>query len=296
MSLEFIDAHHHLWDLGKVTYPWLMARGERRFFGDPTPIQQNYLTTDFLGESARYTPRASVHIQVGAAPEDSLRETAWLHEQAPFPHAVVAFCDLAAADVEQQLQSQLAFPRLRGVRQIVGRHAEEDRHQGTHGLLHDPAWLEGLKLLAALGLSFDLQMIPPQMPALLKVLEQVPELPVALCHAGSPWDQTDAGLAKWREGLTRFAALPHTVCKLSGLGMFNPGWTVEALKPIFNAVLELFGPKRVLCGSNFPVDKLYRDYGSVWQAYEELTDSLDSAERQSVLGGCAQRFYRLQLA
>ena len=38
-----IDAHHHLWDLEAVSYPWLMANGVKRFFGDPTPIQRNYL-------------------------------------------------------------------------------------------------------------------------------------------------------------------------------------------------------------------------------------------------------------
>ena len=35
-----LDAHHHLWDLSAVSYPWLEARGVRRFFGDPTPIQR----------------------------------------------------------------------------------------------------------------------------------------------------------------------------------------------------------------------------------------------------------------
>lgn len=84
-SLVFIDAHHHLWDLHAVHYPWLKARGERRFFGDPTPIQKNYEVDDLLGESPNFKPLASVHIQVGAAPDHSLRETEWLHEQTEFP-------------------------------------------------------------------------------------------------------------------------------------------------------------------------------------------------------------------
>ena len=70
---RFIDAHHHLWDLQAVHYPWLMARGEKRFFGDPTAIQKNYLVADLLAESPYKKPAASVHIQVGAAPEQSLQ-------------------------------------------------------------------------------------------------------------------------------------------------------------------------------------------------------------------------------
>jgi len=294
MPPEFVDAHHHLWDLDAVHYPWLMARGERRFFGDPTPIQQNYVPGDFLAESPAHRPIASVHIQVGAGPGEALKETAWLESQPGFPHAIVAFCDLQAPDSAEQIAAQAAHSRVRGVRQIVGRHIEEDKLHGSDALLTDPAWIDGLRQLAAAGLSFDLQMIPPQMPAVLSALEQVPELQVALCHAGSPWDQSAEGLASWRAGLEQLAALPHTVCKLSGLGMFNPQWTQESLKPIFDGVLETFGPARVMLGSNFPVDKLYHDYAAIWEAYDALTASLTATERQSLFAGCATRFYRLR--
>jgi predicted TIM-barrel fold metal-dependent hydrolase len=125
------------------------------------------------------------------------------------------------------------------------------------------------------------------------VLEQVPELRVALCHCGSPWDQSDAGLAAWRDGLRAFAALPNTVCKVSGLGMFNPGWTVEDLRPIVLAVIELFGPGRVMFGSNFPVDKLYRPYADYWAAYDSLTAGCGPVERDAMFAGNARGFYRM---
>ena len=59
-----IDAHHHLWDLDAVDYPWLNAKGVYRFFGDPTPIQRNYLLGEFRKEASEQGIRASVHIQV----------------------------------------------------------------------------------------------------------------------------------------------------------------------------------------------------------------------------------------
>ena len=43
----FIDAHHHLWDLKAIDYPWLNAKGVKRFFGDPEPIQRNYLLDEY---------------------------------------------------------------------------------------------------------------------------------------------------------------------------------------------------------------------------------------------------------
>ena len=112
--LRFIDAHHHLWDLSACHYPWLMAKGEKRFFGDPAPIQKNYLVQDFLGESARYRPEKSVHIQVGVTPEDEVRESRWLEAQAPCPTAIVAACNLAAADVAEQLALHASLSKFRG--------------------------------------------------------------------------------------------------------------------------------------------------------------------------------------
>ena len=288
---EFVDAHHHLWDLEAVHYPWLMARGERRFFGDPTPIQKNYLLDDFLGEPGEYTPVASVHIQVGA--DDGMAETAWLHAQGSKPEAVVAFVDLAASDMEATLSAQRSHNRVRGIRQIVGRHEEEDSKHGSDSLLTDSRWRAGLKTLEVTGLSFDLQMIPPQMPAVLDAIDSVPDLPVALCHAGSPWDQSPEGLARWRDGLIAFAERPNTVCKISGLGMFNPDWSVDDLKPIVHTVIDVFSPARVMFGSNFPVDKLYRSYADYWDAYDSLTGEFNVAERQAMFADNARRFYRM---
>jgi predicted TIM-barrel fold metal-dependent hydrolase len=292
-AFNFIDAHHHVWDLQAVHYPWLMARGEKRFFGDPTPIQKNYLPEDFLAESGTYHPQRSVHIQVGAAADQSLAESNWLQRQGEFPHAIVAYCDLAASDVEQQLRAHSSNEKLRGIRQIVGRHPEEDRQHGTNDLLADPTWAHGLTLLARHGLSFDLQLIPPQMTALFGILRDIPELRVALCHCASPWDQSRDGLVQWRRDLRQLASLPNVHCKVSGLGMFNPQWTVAELRPIILDVLDLFGAQRVMFGSNFPVDKLYRSYDALWNAYRAICSDFSAAERRQMFYETAAEFYRL---
>ena len=163
-SLQFIDAHHHLWDLQVCHYPWLMAKGIERFFGDPTPIQNNYLADDFLSESSRYRPINSVHIQVGVATEDEVRETQWLQYQSNVPDVIVAATDLASDSLDAALAEHQQHSKLRGIRQILGRHEVEDRKHDSGRLLQEPAFLNGLKLLTEKDLSFDLQMIPPQMP------------------------------------------------------------------------------------------------------------------------------------
>jgi predicted TIM-barrel fold metal-dependent hydrolase len=224
-----IDAHHHLWDLDAVHYPWLMAKGVERFFGDPSPIQRNYLIDEFRAEAAAVGMTGSVHIQVGA--EDPMVEARWVQniaDQTPdWPMAQVVFCDLTAPDLDAQLDRLQSLPTVRGVRQIIGRAPGEDATTGTNALLDNPAFLSGLQNAGARGFSFDLQLIPDLMEKTASVLKNAPETKIALCHAGSPYDRSVAGLKQWAEALTALSSLPQVACKLSGLGMFEHSWTSE---------------------------------------------------------------------
>ncbi|WP_170765758.1 amidohydrolase family protein [Ruegeria lacuscaerulensis] len=288
----WIDAHHHLWDLAAVRYPWLMARGVERFFGDPTPIQRNYLLREFRSEAAPCGIYASIHIQVGA--ENGLDEARWVQTVADanpdWPMAQVVFCDLTSADLSAQLDRFQDIPTVRGVRQIVGRAPGEDAQTGTNSLLDDPRFLAGLQEAGRHGLSFDLQLIPELMEKTARILAQAPDTRIALCHAGSPHDRSPAGLNYWAQRLRALSDLPHVSCKLSGLGMFDHNWTPDSIRPIVEDCLEQFGPERVMSGSNFPVDKLYGNYASLVQAYRDLIP----AEAQSaVFRETAARFYDL---
>ncbi len=296
-SPRFIDAHHHLWDLDACHYPWLMAHGVKRFFGDPAPIQKNYLPADFLGESPLFVPEKSVHIQVGAAQDQSVAETLWVQGQAQsssgVASAIVAFTDLCAANLDEELDAHAKASNLRGIRQIIGRHPEEDKQHGTDALLEDGRFLTGLRTLARRGLSFDLQLIAPQLDRAATLFHEVPDLKLALCHCGSPWDQSKSGIRAWRSGLAKLAALPNARCKISGLGMFNPNWTEAKLKPLVLSCIEIFSPERCMFGSNFPVDKLYRGYDELWETYFSIAQECTESERTALFNNCAQEFYRL---
>jgi predicted TIM-barrel fold metal-dependent hydrolase len=287
-----VDAHHHLWDLSAVHYPWLMDRGAARFFGDPTPIQRDYLVDEFRAAAAPFGITASVHIQVGAA--DGWAEAVWVDAQARthpgWPAAQVVFCDMTAPDVADRLDRFVALPSVRGVRQIVGRAPGEDARTGTAALLEDPRFAAGLQAAGARGLAFDLQLLPEMMPRAAEVLAQAPDTPVALCHAGSPHDRSPEGLAAWADRLTALADLPQVVCKLSGLGMFDHGWTVDSIRPIVDTCIDRFGPDRVMFGSNFPVDSLTSDFSTLIVAYEAL---IPRAMHPAIFGTTAARFYRL---
>jgi len=285
-----IDAHHHLWDLTAVDYPWLMAQGVPRFFGDPAPIQRDYLIDEFRRDAAGF--QASVHVQVGAA--DALVEARWVQSVADanpdWPMAQVAFCDLTSPDLGKQLDDLQTLPTVRGVRQIVGRAPGEDAQTGTNALLSDPRFAAGLREVGRRGLSFDLQLIPDLYDEMARVLDKAPDTRVALCHAGSPYDRTDTGLRGWADQLRVLSERPQITCKLSGLGMFDHAWTEQSIAPIVSTCLDQFGPSRCMFGSNFPVDLLYSSYEKIVKAYEALVP-LDT--QAAIFHDSAAAFYDL---
>ena len=295
---KIIDAHHHLWDLDDIKHTWLAEKNVVRFFGDPAPIQKNYHVPEFKTDHGDLPIVGSVHVQCGVALEHNVKETEFVQEQHDahgMADAIVAFCDLTSAGAQAELDQQQAFKNLRGVRQIVGRSAEEDAKLGTNALLEDSSFKSGLKSLIERNLSFDLQLTPPLLRASAKVFKSVEDVSLALCHAGSPSDLSRDGLKSWEAGLRDLAEHGNMICKISGLGMFDQNWTVESFRERVLRTIDVFGPSRIAFGSNFPVDKLYASYVDTFSAFLTLTQGFSTSERDDMFFNTAKDFYRISL-
>lgn len=293
--MSFVDAHHHVWcpesrtpDLG---YGWLRDVGAPKPFGDPTPIQRDYLWPEFLAEGEE-RPAASVHVQADGA-VDPLAEVAWAARsarEAGHVAAVVGFVDLAAPDAGARIAAQAEWAEFRGVRQIVARDPDRPALSfAPRDLLADPDWRRGLAALAATGHSFDLQLYPHQAGAALDALAPHPGLRVIVDHAGSPVDGPNPD---WRAAIRALASRPGTYCKLSGWGMYDPDWSARSIAPMVETVLEAFGADRTMFGSNFPVDGLARGYDALLDAVRAAIDGA-GADLDAVMSGTARDAYRL---
>jgi predicted TIM-barrel fold metal-dependent hydrolase len=303
--MRIIDAHHHLWNLDAGRYSWLAPEsGPHGLVGDLSAIRRNYGIDEFRADIAEIGAGTavvkSVHVQAEYDRADPVAETAWLQSIADrpdsggFPHAIVAFADLAAPDAEAVLEAHCRFANMRGVREILNHHPDRrltfiDRAD----LMDDPHWRAGYKLLARFGLSFDLQIYPHQMAQAADLAARFPEVPVVLNHTGMPADQTEDGLLEWRRGMRRLAECPHVSVKISGLGMVDHAWTVDSIRPFVLDTIEIFGPGRCLFASNFPVDSLFGGYAALWQAYDAITAGLPEATRAALFHDNAARVYRI---
>ena len=296
----YIDAHHHIWAPetrgAEIGYGWLRDIGAAKPFGDPTPIQRDYLMAEFLNEAST-RPRASVHVQTDGALPDPVAETAFVQAEADAAgHAVaiIGLADLSAPGLGDLLARHGSYPGFRGVRQIVA------RLEGNPGLsfaprdfLADAQWREGLKRIEGLGLSFDLQLYPEQAGAAYEALAATPDLTVIIDHALSPHDASPAGFARWKEAVAMMAARPRTCIKLSGFGMFRPDWAeTGAFAPHIAHILAEFGAARVMWGSNYPVEKLAARYETCLKA---VADQVSDRDHENVFYRSATNTYSLTL-
>ena len=287
-----IDAHHHLWNLSAVFYPWLEEKSKKRFFGDPKPIQKDYLIHDFKKDCKPHGFKGSVHIQVGA--KDGLKEAMWIDEIAKnHPEWMlkqVVFCDLTNPRMPAEIDTFEQLSSVAGARQILSRAPGEEAGSVLLNNLESPIVFENLKILSRRGFTFDLQLIPEVMKQAALLFDKVPELKVALCHAGSPHNRTKEGIQYWQKALKSISSLTNVTCKISGLGMFQHNWSIEDFQPLIETCLDQFGPQRCMYGSNFPVDSLYSDYNALIGAFRTL---IPEAFHKAVFEKTAHSFYSI---
>jgi predicted TIM-barrel fold metal-dependent hydrolase len=290
---KIIDAHHHLWDLGHgYAYPWLQDKGGDGMLGNLAPIAKTYLPADYLADSASYDVVKSVHIE--AVPLKAVEETRWLSGlAAAIPTAIVGRTELNAADAESVIAAQAAFGKVKGIRHIVNWHADARYTFTPSDLLADAAWVAGFGLLKKYNLSFDMQLYPGQMVAAYDLARRNPETLVVINHAGMPDDRDAAGIRLWRDGMRTLGKLDNVVAKISGLGMVEHGWTEDSIRPFVLGTIEAFGTERAMFGSNFPVDRLYSSFDTLYGAFEAIVAGFSDTEQDQLFRGNAERWYRI---
>lgn len=292
------DAHHHLWDL-RDYHVWLHANPRvTNFVGDYEAICQDYLSTDYLADAAGMPLVASVHVQAEFDPSNPVGETLWLTQQAEqtgFPMGIVGFADLSHPDVQPLLEAHAQFERFRGVRHMLNWDTVPGRSFAAHGdYMSSDDWRKGFALLARMGLRFDMQIWPNQMQEAAALVAAYPDARVALNHTGFPIDRDAESMEVWRSGMQALASNPNILVKISGLGMLDHNWTTASIRPIVLEAIEIFGPDRAMFASNFPVDKLYTDYATIFRAFSDITADFTPAERSRLFAGTTIDFYDLQ--
>jgi len=276
-----VDAHHHLWAAG-TGYTWL---------DEPAlaPINRTFTPAMLTAELSAAGVERSVLVEGGRC--DRAEAAVLLGHAAATPAiaGVVAWADPAAPDLAATLAGYRALP---GSDRLVGIRAQV---QGEERDYLDRAEVRaGLAVIGAAGLAFDLVVRVDQLPSAARVAAALPSVRFVLDHLGKPRIKA-GGFDEWRAAIEPLAACPNAVAKVSGLVTEADWrqWTVEHLRPYIAEAIRLFGPDRLMLGSDWPVCLVAGGYGAVRSAMLDALGDLSATERAAILGDTATRFYRL---
>ena len=276
-----VDAHHHFWDPAHADYPWLTD--------ELASIRRAFTPDDLAPLIAAAGVDATVLVQTRSS-LDETREFLMTAVATPFIRGVVGWVDLTdpgIADLLAELRSGEGGERLVGIRHQV--HDEPD-----------PEWLlrpdvgRGLRAVRDAGLAYDLLVRPRELPAALEIVRQVPDLRFVIDHLAKP-PIKDGVIQPWADLIRAFGSLDNAWCKVSGM-VTEADWTSwqpRDFQPYVGHVLDVFGPDRLLFGSDWPVCLLAAPYEAVMRTTGDLLADLADAEGAAVFGGTARSVYRL---
>jgi L-fuconolactonase len=272
-----IDSHQHFWRYSAAAYPWIGADMER--------IARDFLPADLAAAARPEGIGGSVAVQA----RQSLEESRWLLELAadPFVRGVVGWVDLRSETVAEELARLAPHEKFVGVRHVV-------QDEPDPRFLLGAEFVRGLRRLPEFGLTYDLLLYPPQLPAAVELAALLPEQPFVLDHLAKPRVKTGE-IAEWRRDIEALARHVNVSCKLSGLVTEAAwrGWKRSDFTPYLEVVLAAFGPDRLMYGSDWPVCLVAADYAEVAGIARDFLSRLSPAEQDLVWGGTATRCYGL---
>jgi L-fuconolactonase len=277
--MEMIDAHQHYWHPKRGDYDWMPM--------DNATLARPYHPADLEPALARHGIARTVLVQAAA----TVAETEYMlgiADATPSVAAVVGWVDFERPADRAHLERLANHPKFVGLRPMI-----QDIPDDDWMLRDDIAW--AFQALIELDLTFDALGFPRHLANFYKILTRYPEMRVVVDHCMKPQIRSHSAesFAHWAEGMRRIAEDTGAFCKLSGIVTESDDWSVEKLKPYADHVLEIFGPDRVMWGSDWPVCQLAASYDDWRAAAEALTAELTPVEKEAVFGGTAARFYRL---
>jgi L-fuconolactonase len=278
--MAVIDCHHHVW--------WT-ARRPHKF----PPHWGSSLNRDFTPDDLRPELRqagidGTILVQ-SLNDYDETIEYLDLADASDFIRAVVGWVPLvdpsACAKALEALKLRKKFV---GMRHLINYEP-------------DPRWVlqsavqDSLALFPRAGLLFEaMPNTQPQFASVLELARRIPELRVVLNHLGRP-PVPENGWEPWASQIAEAAACPNMSVKLSvgGDQASRWKWSTDPMRRYTDHLLRHFGPSRVMAGSNWPVVLLSGGFQQVWSGIRDLIAGLSPADQALVLGGAAERIYRL---
>lgn len=199
---------------------------------------------------------------------------------------VVGWVDLQAEALPDRLTDLAQYREIKGYRHVAQGEPDD--------FLMRPAVVEGIRQLAAFGLTYDILIYPSQLKAALQLVRAVPEVRFVIDHLAKPYIRKQ-DISRWSNFITEIARHPNVSCKLSGMVTEADwqNWSKRDFFPYLDVAFGVFGPDRLLFGSDWPVCLVAANYTQVKTLIDEYVHPWGEEVRAKVFGANAVAFYGL---
>ncbi len=273
-----IDAHNHLWQYNATKLPWINE--------DMGALKKDFLPETFGALLQQMGIDGSVAVQVQESDEDNI----FLLAQADafnIIKGVVGWIDMMGNDVEETLIKYSASKKMKGFRYVLQN--KEDR-----ALMLQPTFIRNLALFKKYNYTYDILILADQLEYVDTLVKQFPDQLFIIDHLAKP-EIRNKHIDVWAQRMKALSQYDNLYCKLSGM-VTEANWsnhTYQDFVPYMSTVLETFGTKRVLYGSDWPVCLLASTYQNVFDMVKKFIAGLSANEQQDIMGNNAVTFYKL---
>lgn len=274
-----VDAHQHFWKYNKEEFSWIDD--------SMNVIRRDFLPEHLLPELKKKGFQACLAVQTRQSEEEN-HFLLGLAKENSFVKGVIGWLDLQADNIQEKLEEYANINLFKGLRHIVQAEADPE-------FLLRPQFLNGIGHLKDFNLTYDILIFPQHLPTAAKFVSLFPDQKFVLDHLAKP-DIKNQSILSWKNDLMKIAAFSNVSCKLSGMVTEASweNWKMADFKAYVDVALELFGAKRLMVGSDWPVCLVAAKYGEVVGIVEELTDQLSDDEKDLIFGQNAINFYNLK--
>jgi len=272
-----IDSHQHFWDPARGDYGWLRAGAA---------LYRPYQPDDLAPLLQAAGVQGSILVQAAptVAETDYLLGLARAH---PWIFGVIGWIDLTAPDASEQIVERARDPFFVGVRPML-----QDLSDRKWILKPEPS--AGIEAVRDRGLVFDALVRADQLPVIVALADRYSTLSIVLDHAGKPPFRDLSALALWRTQIRFLAERANVACKLSGLCTELPdGADIDDVDRCIDTLVDLFGPDRLLWGSDWPVATTAIGYSDWIDRCRHRVMATLPAHHDAIFGGNARRIYGL---
>jgi L-fuconolactonase len=273
-----IDAHQHFWKYNSVRDAWITD--------DMAAIQRDLLPLDLQPMLTRHEFAGCVVVQSDQTEAENNFQLANAAAY-PFVKGVVGWVDLQAPNITERLDYYQQFDLLKGFRHVL--QGEPDR-----ALMLTPDFRRGIAALGPRGYTYDLLVLPDQLPYAAQLVAAYPHQRFVLDHIAKPLIKAQQ-VGDWAKDLQALAAHKNVWCKVSGMVTEADWhtWQPADFRPYLDVVFAAFGPERVLFGSDWPVCEVAGGYDAVVSLAQQYLAGFSSHEQALFWGQNASRFYNL---